>query len=210
MRIKGYLSKERFSMRQVIGLLAVVFVGVAVFSYAGVSIPYTFTAGTTAKASEVNANFQALANAMPAVKTTYLNEKVITSTTGEQLNSIQVALPAAGQVLVNATGIACISKHQTGYEDQLFVQISKAAGTVDIFQTNSLRYATDAAFIDDLEVNYIDRCNPFSINDVFNESSAGTITYYLNGSKKTNSPSSGIEFKVMGASFTALYVPNTL
>lgn len=64
MKIRGYLSRERFSMRQVVGLLAVVFVGVAVFSYAGVSIPYTFTAGTTAKASEVNANFQALADAM--------------------------------------------------------------------------------------------------------------------------------------------------
>lgn len=64
MRIRGYLSRERFSMRQVAGLLAVVFVGVAVFSYAGVSIPYTFTAGTNAKAGEVNANFQALANAI--------------------------------------------------------------------------------------------------------------------------------------------------
>lgn len=64
MGFRKYLSKDRFSLRQVAGMLTLVIVGVSVLAYAAVTIPYTFTSGTTAKSSEVNANFQALADAM--------------------------------------------------------------------------------------------------------------------------------------------------
>lgn len=64
MRIRNYLSKKRFSTVQVVGMLIVVFLGITVLAYAAVSIPHNFTPNTTAKASEVNANFQALADAI--------------------------------------------------------------------------------------------------------------------------------------------------
>lgn len=210
MRIRGYLSKERFSMKQVAGLLAVVFVGVAVFSYAGVSIPYTFTVGTTAKASEVNANFQALANAMPAVKTTYLNEATITSTTGEQITSLQVTLPASGQVIVNATGVGCVKGHVQNHWSNSWLKISKTSGDTNL--DSSFRYGTMGVGIQSNEPSYTNDwvCeNSFSINDVFTESSTGPITYYLNGAHGTSADAS-TSFKVMAVSLTALYVPNTL
>lgn len=213
MRIRGYLSRERFSMRQVAGLLAVVFTGIAVLSYAAVNIPYTFTAGTTAKASEVNANFQALANAMPAAKAAFLNEKVITSTIGEQITSLQVTLPASGQVIVNATGTACVKGHVQNHWSTSHFKISKTSGDVNV--DSSFRYATGGIGIPPTEPSYPTGADDyvcgafFSINDVFTESSTGPITYYLNGAHGTSADASTF-FKVIGVSLTAVYVPNSL
>lgn len=64
MDLKGYFFKKKFSTGQVVGLLTTAFLGVTVFAYATVTIPNIFTADTTAKASEVNANFQAVADAI--------------------------------------------------------------------------------------------------------------------------------------------------
>jgi hypothetical protein len=61
------LFKKRFSMVETIGLLAFVIIGLAIFAYATTNVPYTFKAGTTAKADEVNANFSALATAIDSI-----------------------------------------------------------------------------------------------------------------------------------------------
>lgn len=61
------IFKKRFSMAETIGLLAFVVMGVTVYSYAVTTVPNTFTAGTTATASEVNANFSALATAIDTI-----------------------------------------------------------------------------------------------------------------------------------------------
>ncbi len=55
-----YFRKKRFSA----GLLSVIFVWVAVSAHAQVTIPNTFTSGTTISSSQVNANFTALKNAV--------------------------------------------------------------------------------------------------------------------------------------------------
>lgn len=215
MKIRGYLSRERFSMRQIAGVLAVVFVGVAVFSYAGVSIPYTFTAGTTAKAGEVNANFQALANAMPAVKRTSSGGNMLSitstsTTTGTNLLSLQVTLPAAGKVILNATGVGCILGHTQNYRDNMLLKVSKTSGDVSgTAGVDDFSYFTNAMVIPPaIPTSQNDFCHSFSINTVFDETSTGPITYYLNGTKQESSPSA--TYQVMGASLTALYVPNTL
>lgn len=54
---------RKFSGLEVVGLLAICFVAVATFVHA-VSVPNTFVAGDPARASEVNANFAALENAV--------------------------------------------------------------------------------------------------------------------------------------------------
>ena len=64
MNLGKYFSKDRFSLRQVVGILTVVIIRASALVYATVTIPHTFTAGDTARAGDVNANFQALANAI--------------------------------------------------------------------------------------------------------------------------------------------------
>ena len=63
-----YFSKKRFTMRQVVGLLTVVFLGIAVIAYAAVTVPNIFHREQPISSGQVNANFTALGNAMPAVK----------------------------------------------------------------------------------------------------------------------------------------------
>lgn len=58
-----YFSKKSFTMRQVVGLLTVVFLGIAVISYA-VTIPNDFSNGQTISSGAVNQNFKALADAI--------------------------------------------------------------------------------------------------------------------------------------------------
>ena len=104
MRIRKYLSRKRFSMRQVVGLLMVVFLGVTVLAYAAVTIPNNFTPNTTAKASEVNANFQALVNGMAGAKTAGPSSTInFTSRypAGSQLLTLSTTIPYLGKVIVH-------------------------------------------------------------------------------------------------------------
>jgi hypothetical protein len=55
-------ADRKYSTKEVVVMLAVVMLGIAAIGYAAVTIPNTFTAGTTAKAAEVNANFSYLAD----------------------------------------------------------------------------------------------------------------------------------------------------
>jgi formylglycine-generating enzyme required for sulfatase activity len=61
--MKRILAK-RFSMMEVAGLVSVLLVGIGLYAWAATTVPNTFTAGTIAKASEVNANFQAVTDAI--------------------------------------------------------------------------------------------------------------------------------------------------
>ena len=63
----SYFSKKRFTMRQVVGLLTVVFLGITAFAYA-VNITYTFSSGSPIRASEMNQNFTAVKNAIDALE----------------------------------------------------------------------------------------------------------------------------------------------
>lgn len=53
-------TNRKYSVKEVIVMLTIVMVGIAAVSYGAVTIPNTFTAGTTAKAADVNANFSYL------------------------------------------------------------------------------------------------------------------------------------------------------
>lgn len=57
-----YFSKKIFTMRQVVGLLTVVFLGITVIAYAAVTIPNNFNNGDTISSGQVNDNFKAIAD----------------------------------------------------------------------------------------------------------------------------------------------------
>jgi hypothetical protein len=63
----SYFNKKKFTMRQMIGLLTIVFLGVAAIGYT-VTIPNSFTGGNPILASEMNTNFTALKTAVDALE----------------------------------------------------------------------------------------------------------------------------------------------
>lgn len=68
-------SEKRFSLGETAALLALA-LGANGAVQAAVTLPYTFTAGTAAKASEVNANFAALKAAIDAIEVEMGNHAV--------------------------------------------------------------------------------------------------------------------------------------
>ena len=60
----GYSDAKRYSLKQIVIFLTIAFSLVTVISYAAVTIPNTFTSGTTISSSQVNANFAALKTAV--------------------------------------------------------------------------------------------------------------------------------------------------
>ncbi len=65
--MRKFMLKKRFSLPEAIGLIGIAVICVSVVSYA-VTVPNTFTSGTTAKSGEVNANFAALVSAVTALE----------------------------------------------------------------------------------------------------------------------------------------------
>jgi hypothetical protein len=58
----SYFNKKSFTMRQVIGLLTIVFLGISAITYA---VSFTdFTSGTTISSSEMNTKLNALKDAI--------------------------------------------------------------------------------------------------------------------------------------------------
>lgn len=127
-------TKEEHAMKRliillVIALIPMIFAGSS--SWAGsVTIPNTFVAGTTARASEVNANFSAVEtavddndariatnaaalNGMPGIDYTTSTGSFLTTDTDTVVISQTITAPTAGYVIAIYGGIYDII-HQTG------------------------------------------------------------------------------------------------
>ena len=106
------LSKKSFTMRQVIGLLTFVFLGIAVIAYAAVTVPNTFSNGQTISSGQVNENFTTLATAMPAAAYVYnYNFGNITSSSVATVPiSMTVTPPRDGYIVVRGSGNFTISQ----------------------------------------------------------------------------------------------------
>lgn len=103
----SYFSKKRFSLRQIVFLLSIVFAGIAVISYATVNIPNTFTSGTTISSSQVNSNFTALAIQMPGISWTTISQSNIdVRTSMVTLATVTVHATTSGYVVVRFDGYA--------------------------------------------------------------------------------------------------------
>jgi formylglycine-generating enzyme required for sulfatase activity len=88
------IFKRRFSLMEVAGLLSVLLVGIGLYAWAATTVPNTFTSGTTAKADDVNANFQALATAIDT-------KSIFTYCAGNNANDIMVKV-----------GPLCVDKYE--------------------------------------------------------------------------------------------------
>jgi len=206
----NYFFKKGSSLRQAVLFLVCAFIGIGVTFYAEVTIPNTFAAGNSLSSSAVNANFQALANVMPAAKSVTTAGPITISATnpappnpGSALQSLSVTLPAAGKVMIFASGSVCVTGHTSGNWDGAAFMISKTSGDV----TGSR--VTQFYEIPDTEPSFpaaTSVCKPFSSTRIYDETTTGPFTYYLNGIRQPNKST----VEISAVTLTALYIPSTL
>ncbi len=216
MEFEKYFSKERFSLRQVVGMLTMVIVGISVIAYATVTIPYTFTSGTTAKSSEVNANFTALANAMPGIKDVYLADySNITSQypTGTQIYSIAVTPPSSyGAIEISAQGTVCLYNHTQGPRQGLILKISDSSGDVNetLSADSGVLQLFDVSGASPTYSGVWDReCVPFYIQKGVSVTSTNPMTLYFNAAVRSTNTTYPVG-EIAALYLKATYFPTVL
>lgn len=187
------LLNRKISVRvsMVVLVITILLVSVAVI-YAvssNFTVPNTFTSGTTISSSEMNANFQALGQALPASKTSVSSGSIsIVDTTGSNISSLAVTPPSNGYLLVfGRATVTAVSG------PMLFFSISRTSASGDAL-------AQDIVGGTRWEIGVIDLVYPQGAV------TAGTTLYYsfkanvqLNGPTGTGT--------VEGASLSAIFIP---
>jgi len=200
-------DKERFFMGQLVGLLMIAFLGIPVIAHAEVTIPHTFSPGTTISSGQVNANFTALKNQMPAVKQSVGPIWITMPTTAAQLKSISVTPPGNGYVIVTTTGTVSVT-HTSGTLGYFCLDLH---GTADYVGGCGPMSGSDTAVRSYLPSGFPstgggqDFGIPYSIVKVFPVSGGASTTFYLNG-RATGFDSAHLFHSAM----TVLFVPNVL
>jgi len=99
----NYTNEKRYSLKQIVILLTIAFSLVSIISYAAVTIPNTFTSGTTISSSQVNDNFTALKTAVDAnsidisaLKTVHTGTASVGAMVGVTLNSTVATYQCGG------------------------------------------------------------------------------------------------------------------
>lgn len=154
-------------MRKVSGLMAVIALAVscaaAAYADSNVTVPNTFSSGTTAKAAEVNADFDALVKAVPGVKVVDASlSSASLTTTWTNVGQIAIAAPRAGYVIVKSNGYINLSANQ--YAQVAVSDSSTALGT----GSHYLQIGATGTYAQ----------IPYNVEYVFTVS-AGSATYYL-------------------------------
>jgi len=203
----SYFSKSRLSLRQVVILLTIIFLGIAVNSYADVTIPNTFTSGTTISSSQMNANFTAVANQMPAVKQTLPGPWITITSTASELTSISFTAPSNGYAMIFASGMMNVGTTTTSTIAYVCVDLDATSGYTGGCTPMG---GTNSAVRSDLPAGFPNTGNtgyaiPYSIIKVIPVTSGTTYHYYLNGL------ATGLTFaSLFQPSMTVLFVPNLL
>ncbi len=199
----NYLSKKRFTMRQVVGLLTIVFLGIAVIAYAAVTIPNTFSNGQPISSGQVNQNFATLGNAMPAVKTASNAYTVpYTNTSVASVASITVTPPVNGYIIL--TGTTSIGIVQ-GVIANNYVNIYLATTPTGTDYYGYFRGPASNTLLDNHFV-------PVSMTAVFPVAGGTPTTFYMNA-ERDNSGWNNIFIcysAVDSCRLTALFVPTAL
>ncbi len=159
---------------------------VAIFAISGdFAVPHTFTSGTKISASEMNANFQAIGQALPASKTGTASGTITLPSSGDYqtIATLAVTPPSNGylQIFGRATVLA------TGGEQCFYISRTDSSGAVQLSQRN---YSTCTSG------------NPGELNNVYPQGlvTAGTTLYF-------SLKAEAVGGSVQGASLSALFIP---
>jgi hypothetical protein len=221
----NFFNKNRFSLRQVVIMLSIAFAGVAAISYAALTVPNNFTAGSTISAAQVNQNFSTLASAMPGIKAGSAENVILAPplnlngfSSAQVILSLTVTAPANGRYLLIASGVA---KTQTGSDNtssgaQLYLVTDTQPGPV-VNNGSGLWGKVDSEigsqFVEFAGGNGLTANNspifhtsPFSFMAVTPPTLAGsTTTYHLAGWNGWAGPST-----IQAQKLVALFVPTDL
>ena len=195
---------NRWTMMYAVCLLATMVLGIALSANAGVTIPNTFSASTTISSSQVNANFTAVANQMPAVKQSLSGIWIAMPAAAAQLSVISFTAPGNGFAMIFATGSI--------YLDTLASTASFACIDLDAASAYTggctPMAGSDTAIRTYLPATFPDTtgfASPYSIIKVIPVTSGTAYSYYLNG-YATGTTSAYLYQPNM----TVLFVPNAL
>jgi hypothetical protein len=153
-----------------------------------VTVPNTFSAGTIAKAAEVNADFDALVKAFPGVSYKVINgtSPAVTSSYST-VNSITINAPRAGYALVRFIGSISLNASEQPLIAVSSSSSASSGGEASVFKS------TDAWV------------TSISTENVFAVGAAGSATYYL----LAKSLGSGFTITNIQGMLTVEFFPNT-
>ena len=204
--MKQFKSIQHFTAMIII--FAAVLLTLPVTGRADVTVPNTFTSGTTISSSQVNANFSVLANAMPGVKK-ITSETFVTSITGTSstnatnITSISVTPPVSGKVIVMGFGTIVFNQTTPKYNIATF-SLSTTTGVTRYPEYVTHSFGPEAEAAPGVAQRVATSLN---IIDVFPVTGGVTTTIYLNAKRDTTGVNV-IQAEYPG--LTALFVPNTL
>ncbi|MFH0974697.1 MAG: hypothetical protein V1874_02820 [Spirochaetota bacterium] len=193
------INKARFTLRQVVIMLTIIFLGIAVISYGAVTIPNTFNAGQTISSGEVNANFTAVANQMPAVKTVITNDVTLGSNYNDIL-SITISAPGDGNVFISANGYVQTTNVTTTIQDSCIVGVTNQSDGTP-FDGNLVDMHIGNNFDTTHPISY---SIPYHVETIYTVSK-GSHTFYLTGHKTGDAV-----MRARGNRLTAMFIPNAL
>jgi len=194
----GYLRKKRFSLGEVVGLLTIAFIGLAIIGYAAsVTVPNTFSPGTTISSTEVNDNFTALKNGIDENKSVAgCSPEVLSTnltTTVADIASVTISVPGPGRVMVSGSGTFSLNNDGSEWEGDVWIADSSGGmgGDFRNFWRGPINLPTGTY------------ATPFHEQAIFEESAGGTVTYYLTGRYFGTQP-----INALRASICAVFTPN--
>ncbi|AWR88055.1 hypothetical protein [Meiothermus taiwanensis] len=142
---------------------------------AEIALPHTFTSGTTIRANEVNANFQALGRGLPGVAQT-VSPDAVPITPTPAVDSVTINVPGPGFVKVSAT--AQLNIEYSGGSNAAFTL--GVANAADTFRPAEDRRIAMPAGLPAGTYSYI-----VSAERVFPVDTPGPKTFYLLAEENT-------------------------
>ncbi len=160
----------------------------------------SFTSGTLISASAMNANFTALVNALPAVKTLQTTSSGLFPAAEGDLRTFPVTTLGAGQVVITMSGYLRIT-HTTGTASQISLFVRQAA--------TKFRVITQLVPAGNPTASVINE--PFSFTAAFPVAAAGTNNIIVSGLSNVPTDWGDCGAVVLGCPVVTLqYVPGTL
>lgn len=196
-----YSNRKRFTMRQVVGLLTFVFLGITVIAYAAVTVPNTFSSGTTISSSQVNANFTALGNAMPAVKSiaTFYDTALPNSGTVVNIATLSVTPPVAGYIILTGSTHVGVDK-ATADRNEANVYLTTISATTSSNFTTLINCCDTSGY----------KWVPLSITAVYPVTGGVLQNFYLTAKRDTTTNNVYVGHSLFGGvRLIAQFVPGT-